>query len=36
MPRTVVVGSERSVNGELFIEILSGLEGGEQLVTGHE
>lgn len=35
-PRTVVVGSERSVSGERYREILSGLEGGEQLVIGHE
>lgn len=35
-PRTVVVGSERSVSGARYREILSGLEGGEQLVIGHE
>ncbi|OSQ50927.1 membrane protein [Marivita geojedonensis] len=35
-PRTVVVGSEHSVDGERLIEILSGLQGSEKLVAGHE
>ncbi len=34
--RAVVVGAPRDVQGREMVEILSGLEGGEELVTGDE
>ncbi|MCM2562258.1 efflux RND transporter periplasmic adaptor subunit [Lutimaribacter sp. EGI FJ00015] len=35
-PRTVVVGTTHSIDGETVVEILSGLNAGEQLVTNRE
>jgi hypothetical protein len=35
-PRTVVVGAPHTVDGRALVEILSGLEGDEQLVTDSE
>lgn len=35
-PRTVVIGATHDIEGETVVEILSGLRGGEVLVTDHE
>lgn len=34
--RTVVTGAQREIDGATYVEILSGLSGGETLVTGDE
>ncbi len=34
--RTVVLGTEQTVDGEAMVEVLTGLKGGEEVVTGNE
>jgi len=36
LPRTVVIGAEYDVDGQIMVEVLSGLKGGETLVAGGE
>ncbi len=35
-PRTVLIGGTHHVDGEVLVEILSGVQGGDVLVTDHE
>ena len=34
--RAVVLGEEQTVNGEAMVEVVTGLHGGEEVVTGNE
>ena len=34
--RAVVLGEEQTVNGEAMVEVVTGLNGGEEVVAGNE